>query len=157
MANQDNHNDLQNLPSCAAAFISRVMKKMRYRKKVRRDVQAELVAHFEDELKNCTTDREKEQASLELIAEFGDIKLLALLLRRAQKRCRPLWRTAVARTFQVIGVLLVCFILYTVWFATGKPAPSVDYLEVFNRMSQPELRNDDNAWPCYEKAAGLFV
>src|SRR3990167_5652137 len=88
MANQDSQNDFQHLPPCAAVFIGRVIKKMRYRKKVCQEVQAELVAHFEDGLKDCTTDQEKEQAALKLIADFGDIKLLALLLRRAKKRCR---------------------------------------------------------------------
>ena len=48
-----------NLPACAAEFIKLVIRKMRYRKKVRRDVQAELAAHFEDELKDCATDQEK--------------------------------------------------------------------------------------------------
>ncbi|MBN2271475.1 MAG: hypothetical protein JXN61_12725 [Sedimentisphaerales bacterium] len=157
MANQDKQNNLQHLPPSALVFISRVIRKMRYRKKVRQDVQTELVAHFEDGLKDCTADQEKEQAARKLIAEFGDIKLLALLLRRAKKRCRPLWRTVVARTLQTVGGLLVCLILYTIWFATGKPAPSIDYVEVFNRMNRPELRNDDNAWPDYEKAVGLFV
>ena len=54
---------LNNLPACAADFIKLVIKKMRYRKKVRADVQAELAAHFEDQLKDCTTDEEKLQSN----------------------------------------------------------------------------------------------
>jgi len=53
--------NLEHLPAGAVEFIKRILRKMRYRKKVRQDVQAELAAHFEDELKDCTTDEEKEQ------------------------------------------------------------------------------------------------
>jgi len=38
------------LPVSASEFIERVVKKVRYRKKVRQDVRAELQAHFEDAL-----------------------------------------------------------------------------------------------------------
>ena len=146
----------QNLPTCAVEFIKLVIKKMRYRRKVQRDVQAELAAHFEDELKDCASDEEKEQKAQQLIAEFGDVKLLAVLLRRAKKRCRPLWRTVIARTFQTIGILILCFIVYTAWFLTGKPAISVDYLALLNQMGRPHLRDEDNAWPHYEKAITLY-
>ncbi len=146
-----------NLPACAVEFIRLVIKKMRYRKKVWQDVQVELAAHFEDELKECATDEEKAQKAQQLIAGFGDVKLLAVLLRRAKKRCRPLWRTAVARTFQTIGVLIVCFVIYVVWFLTGKPSITVDYLAILNQMDQAQVRVEDNAWPHYEKAITLFV
>ena len=39
------------LPDCAIAFIDLVARKFRYRKKVRQEVRDELVAHFEDELR----------------------------------------------------------------------------------------------------------
>jgi predicted house-cleaning noncanonical NTP pyrophosphatase (MazG superfamily) len=84
MAKEHKKNDLQNLPACAAEFIRQVLRKMRYRRSVRQDVQAELAAHFEDELKDYATDEEKEQKAQQLIAEFGDVKLLAVLLRRAK-------------------------------------------------------------------------
>ena len=78
------------LPGCAEEYIKLIIKKMRYRRKVRQDVREELTAHFEDELKDCATDEDKEQKARQLIAGFGDVKLLAVLLRRAKKRCRPL-------------------------------------------------------------------
>ncbi len=106
MVRENDKNDLQNLPSCAVEFIKQVLKKMRYRRKVRQDVQEELTAHFEDELKDCETDKGKEQKAKQLIVKFGDVKLLAVLLRRAKKRCRPLWGTVIARTFQTIGVFI---------------------------------------------------
>jgi len=152
-----NETELNKLPVCAAEFIKLVIKKMRYRKKVRQDVQAELTAHFEDELRDCATDEEREQKAKQLIEDFGDAKLLGALLRRAKKRCRPLWRTVVARAFQTIGVLILCLIIYVTWFLTGKPVVSVDYLTLLNQMSKPQVQGEDNAWPRYEKAIALFV
>ncbi len=145
-----------NLPACAAEFIKLVIKKMRYRKKVRADVMAELIAHFEDELKDCKTDTEKEQKAQKLIKDFGDAKLLGILLRRAKKRCRPLWRTVVARTFQTIGVLILCFIVYVVWFLTGKPVITTNYIAELNRMVQPVADESLNAAPLYNEAASIL-
>jgi len=157
MATEDDKKESQNLPPSVVDFLDALVKKMRYRRKVCQEVRAELTAHFEDELRGCTTEQEKEKKARQFITEFGDLKLLAILLRRAKKRCRPLWRTVVARTFQVIGMLLLCFILYAIWFSCGKPTIKVDYVALFNRMNQPQIREQDNAWPHYEKAIGLYV
>jgi len=153
----DRKSDSKSLPACAVEYVQRLLKKMRYRRKVRDDVEAELTAHFEDELKDCKTGEEKEQKARKLLSDFGDLKLLAILLRRAKKRCRPLWRTVIARTFQTIGILIVCFIFYTIWFSFGEPTIRVDYIQLLNRMNQPQVRNQDNAWPHYEKAIKLYV
>ena len=147
--------NLEHLPAGAVKFIKRVLRKMRYRKKVRQDVQVELAAHFEDELKDCTTDEEKEQKAQQLITSFGDMKLLAVLLRRAKKRCRPLWRTIVARTFQAVGVLILCFIVYVVWFLSGKPAITTNYVAELNNMVRPVADESLNAAPLYLKAVDL--
>ena len=96
----DRKSDSKSLPACAVKYVQRLLKKMRSRRKVRNDVETELTAHFEDELKDCKTSEEKEQKARQIVTDFGDLKLLAILLRRAKKRCRPLWRTIVARTFQ---------------------------------------------------------
>lgn len=145
------------LPGCATEFIRQVVRKMRYGRKAAEDVRAELTAHFEDELHGCASDPEREQKAQRLIADFGDIKLLAVLCRRAKKRCRPWWATAMVRTVQGAGVLLVLFVVYTIWFVSGKPAPRVDYVAVLNRMSRPEIAEADNAWPHYEKAFAALV
>lgn len=145
------------LPSTVREYITALVKKMRYRRKVREDVRAEITAHFEDELKDYKNDEEKELKAKQLLSDFGDLKLLAILLRRAKKRCRPLWRTVFARTFQVIGILIVCFIFYTIWFSFGQPTIRVDYVKLLNRMNQPEIREQDNAWPHYQKAIELYV
>jgi len=103
---------LASVPENAGELIKAIIGEMHYRKNVGNDVAAELAAHFEDELKDCATEKEKEQKAQRLIDQFGDVKLLAVLIRRAKKRCRPLWRTMVVRTFQTIGVLILCFIVY---------------------------------------------
>ncbi|MBC8471774.1 MAG: hypothetical protein H8D56_20120 [Planctomycetes bacterium] len=147
--------DLRYLPRCAGEYIKLVIKKMRYRKQVQADVLAELASDFEEELKECTGDEQKQQIARQLIDEFGDVKLLAALLRRAKKRCRPLWRTIVARTFQVIGVLILCFIFYIVWFLTGKPVITTNYVAEFNKIVRPPADESLNAAQLYNKAVDL--
>ncbi len=141
-----------NLPVCAAEFIRLVIRKMRYRKKVRQDVQAELATHFEDELKDCKSDDDKEQKAQKLTEQFGDGKLLAVLLRRAKKRCRPLWRTIVASTLQTIGALVLCFIFYCVYISLGKPTVAVNYVEEAVRLARPTVDESLNAAPLYQSA-----
>ena len=152
----ENIQDIENLPSCVTEFISEVVKKMRYRQKVRLDVQAELEAHFVDELKDCKTDEEKLRKARQLLTEFGDVKTLAILLRRAKNRCRPLWRTMVARSFQALGVLVLCFIFYMLWFISGRPVITTDYLAEFNRIVRPAADESQNAAPLYNEAAKLY-
>ncbi len=145
------------LPACAEEYIKLIVKKMRYRRKVRQDVRAELTAHFEDELKDCATDEDKEQKAKELIAGFGDVKLLAILLRRAKKRCRPLWRTAVVRSFQALGIIILYFFICLIPLFVGRPTVSVNYVDWLNELVKGERNEADNARPFYEKAATLYV
>jgi hypothetical protein len=154
MINKDNKNPFGNLPNCAADYIRLVIKKMRWRKKVRADVQAELIAHFEDALKDCKTDREKEKTAKEIIANFGDAELIATLARRAKKRCRPLWVKAIIKTFQTSGVVISLFIIYLIWFLSGRPKITVNYVEELNRIVRPSDTNDlQNAIFYYSDAA----
>jgi hypothetical protein len=148
--------DFGHLPVNAVAFIRLVVGKMRYRKKVREEVQAELAAHFEDNIGDCASEQEKEQISQQLIADFGDVKVLAVLLRRAKKRCRPLWRIAAVRTFQAIGVLTLCFVAYVVWFLSGKPIISIDYIAELNRIVRVVSDQSLNAAPLYDKAGDMI-
>ena len=145
------------LPACAKEYIQLIVKKMRYRRKVRQDVQAELTAHFEDELKDCATDEDKERKAKELITNFGDVKLLAVLLRRAKKRCRPLWRTAVVRSFQGLGIIILYFIICSVPLLVGRPTISVNYVDWLNELVKSERNEADNARPFYQKAIELYV
>ncbi len=147
---------LESLPRKASDYIMSVGRYMSYRLRVRLEVMNELAGHFDNELKNCTTDEEKEQKAQKLIEQFGDAKLLGILLRRAKKRCRPLWRTVVARTFQTIGVLILCLIIYLVWFFTGKPVITTNYIAELNRIVRPTADESLNAAPLYNKAAEIY-
>lgn len=143
-----------NLPSCAADYIRDVIKKMRWQKKVRGDVQAELIGHFEDALKDCKNDMEREKTAKELISDFGNAKVIATLARRAKKRCRPLWQKTLIRTFQTIGIIIVLFVLYVSWFISGRPKITVNYTAELNRIVRPSDANDSqNAAFYYIEAA----
>ena len=147
---------LENLPATAADFLKLIIKKMKYRKKVRAEVLTELAAHFEDELKDCTNDNERNQKTKELIEEFGDAKLLSILLRRAKKRCRPLWRTIVARTFQTIGILFLSLILYSLYILSGQPNISTDYAKETLNLARPVADESLNAANLYQKAIDAY-
>jgi len=145
------------LPVCAEQFITAVVRKMGYRKRVRQEVREELTAHFEDELRDVTDAAEREKSAKRLIQEFGDAGLLAILCRRAKKRCRPLWVRAFVRTMQIVGVFLLVFIPYTIWFVRGKANPTIDYLPQLNALHRPSGPIEDNAWPYYERALRLVI
>lgn len=144
------------LPKVALDFIESVVKKVRYRKKIRQEVREELTDHFYMAFKDCKTEQEKVQTAEEIISEFGDVRMLAGLIRRGKKRCRPLWRTVVVRTFQTIGISILCMILYSVWFISGKPNVETDYVVALSKHLMPEADDDNNAWANYKKAAELY-
>jgi hypothetical protein len=145
------------LPSCVTEFVRTVTKKMRYRRKVRQDVQAELTAHFEDELRDVTDAAEREKRAERLIEGFGDAGLLAVLCRRAKKRCRPLWAKALLRGIQVAGVFLLYLFVCTVPLFVGKPTVRVDYADWLTKRWRPAQPGVENAKTYYEQAASLYV
>ncbi len=140
------------LPAEIRGMVKTIMMAMRYRRKVRGEVMAELAGHFEDALKECGSEEEREKKARELTEEFGDAKLLGVLCRRAKKRCRPLWRTIIMRWFQAVGILLVCLVIYVVWFMSGTPAISTNYIEEFNETVRPAADESLNAAPLYAEA-----
>ena len=146
-----------NLPAVVTTYIDAIIKKMRYRKSVRAEVRQELTDHFADALADCTTEQEKQERANALIEQFGDAKLLGILLRRAKKRCRPLWRTMVVRMFQAVGILFVLLTAYVGWIMTGKPVVTTNYLEVLNQQVRPVVDESLNAWPYYKQAAEKYV
>jgi len=75
---------LASVPENAGELIKSIIRQMRYRKEVRQEVMAELAAHFEDELRDCKTNEERDKKAQKLIEDFGDVKLLGVLLRRAK-------------------------------------------------------------------------
>jgi len=149
--------DLRNLPGSAVEYIDCVIKKMHYRRKVREEVRAELSAHFEDELKDCKTDEQREQKARQLIAQFGDTKLLAVLLRRAKKRCRPLWRKILVRSFQAVGVVILYILICFAPLVLGRPNVSVNYADWLNEQGRAGRAESENAYPYYDKAVAASV
>jgi hypothetical protein len=153
MENEPNRNAGGNLPVCVTEFIRRVAKKMRYRRKVREDVQAELTAHFEDELRDMTDPAEKEQRAKRLIEEFGDAGLLAILCRRAKKRCRPLWAKVAVRSVQAVGIVVLYCLLCSLRLFVGSPSLKVDYLAWLTDRTRGGREESLNAKPYFDKAA----
>ncbi|MFA6133815.1 MAG: hypothetical protein WC869_07365 [Phycisphaerae bacterium] len=150
-------NPYAGLPEVAAEYIRRVIRKMGYSRSARLEVRRELVDHFDDALRSCRDDGERAARAVELIAEFGEPRLLAVLIRRGKKRCRPAWKTAIVRSFQAVGVLLLCMILYVAWFFTGRPTITTDYVAQLNELAHPKVPDSENAWPHYQRAIELFV
>ncbi len=144
------------LPPCAAEFIRRVGRRMWYRRRTRREVQAELTAHFEDALRKCATPQEKERQAQELIAGFGDIKLLATLCHRAKKRCRPLWVKILLRSGQGLGIAIVYYVLCMLPVLLGRPTIRVNYAAWMSDHWRP-AQGVENAKVYYDQAATLYV
>lgn len=157
MEKQNETNRLNRLPACAAEYIRTVIKKMRYRRKIRRDVMAELTSHFEDEIKDLTSDEQKLQKSRPIIAGFGDARLLAVLLRRAKKRCRPLWRKVVVRSFQGVGVVVLYILICFAPLLVGRPNISINYADWLTDHSRAGRPESQNAYLYYDKAVAAVV
>lgn len=148
---------IEHLPVSVSELINSIMDAMKYRRSVRAEVRQELADHFADALADCKDENERNALAQTIIEDFGDAKLLGVLLRRAKKRCRPLWRTMVVRTFQAVGIIVVLLIAYIGWFLSGKPVITTNYLDVMNRQVRPVADDSQNAWPYYREAAEKFI
>ena len=146
-----------NLPACVSEYIYEVVKRMRYRRRVRRDVRQELTDHFLDALREFPDPAGREQQAQALITQFGSAKLLARLIRRGKKRCRPLWQKTLIRTAQAAALLIVLLIAYTISFITAEPTIRIDYIARANELVHPKLPESQNAWSHFLKAAELYV
>ncbi len=144
MAMQENPSEI---PLVAQDYIDSVVKKMRYRKKVRAEVRAELEAHFEDALADCHDPKERQNLAEELIAGFGDIHILAKLIRRAKKRCRPLWAKVLVRTAQVAGLFVLYTLLCISRLYIGSSTIKVDTIARLNEQLQAGHDESTNAFP----------
>jgi hypothetical protein len=145
----------QNLPGCAEAFIEQVIRKMRYRRKVRQEVRRELTDHFLDALADLKDAAETDRITAEHVAAFGDPAILGRLLRRAKKRCRPLAVRVMVRTMQAAAVLLFCIVARVAYLNTGTPVIRVDYVAWMNEQVRAGRDEDLNARAYYEKAVQL--
>lgn len=139
------------LPACVTDSIRAVVKRMHYKPSVRAEVRQELLDHFSDTLADCPP-QQRDQRATQLLADFGDPKLLGTLIRRAKKRARPLRRKVLIRVFQVFAGLFVLLSAYVLWIATGQPTFRIDYVAQLNRMNQASTDESLNAWPDYDQA-----
>ena len=155
MDKSDRDKPVDLLPDRAVQFINLVARKFRYRKKVRQEVLDELVTHFEDELRGCTSEQDRDQKAQQLIAEFGDPGLLAVLMRRAKKRCRPLWAKVLIHSFQAIGILLLYLVICALPLRIGRPTIRVNYLDWINDLVRDNKDESLNAKPYLDKAVQL--
>ncbi len=144
---------MMELPGPVRDFIEEVVKRVRYRKKVREDVRNELSAHFEDALRDCPDGQSREEVSKGVIENFGDPKLVAKLIRRGKKRCRPLWVKVMLRTLATLGVILGFVIFRVLTLSIGSPGELVDYSQVLTEKVRQGRDESLNAWHDYKAAA----
>ncbi len=147
----------EGLPTIAGDYIRLVVRKVRYSRKVRNDVQAELINHFQEALRDCENDSERETIATAVISQFGDAKLLGKLIRRGKKRCRPLWKKAIIRSFQTVFGLIGLYVLYSLWLMTGTPTIDTDYMARFRDHQKAAAPSHLNAWQDYTQAMKLLV
>jgi hypothetical protein len=145
------------LPQCGADYINLMAKKVRYRRKVRAEVREELTSHFTDALHGVTDEQQRIEKAMSLIKEFGDPKMLAKLIRRGKKRCRPLWLRAFIRTCQVFGVIILLIIIRLASLSVGTPGHAIDHYAKLTELGRGELDNSQNAQPVLDKAASVMV
>ncbi len=149
--------DMQSTPDIVRETVDLVIRKMRYRKKVRADVHAELEAHFEDALADCRTPQEQQALAEALIKEFGDAKVLAVLIRRAKKRCRPVWAKVLIRTSQVAGLCALYVLLCLSRLMIGSPTIKVNTIAQLNQAVKQGHDDRLNALPDIEKVIALLT
>ena len=148
--------DQKELPEVVQQYIERLARKVSNRH-MRRDVASELSNHFADALADTPDGPGREKLAASLISDFGDTKLLAKLIRRAKRRCYPMWLRVVGYTCRTIIIIFLISFAYTTWFLRGKPTVSVDYVEKFNQAIRPIADESLNAAPHYFKAVELYV
>ena len=143
------------LPVCVVQYVDAVVGKMRGRRRVRREVQRELTDHFVDALRECSSDADRHSRAEHVIEGFGDPRVLARLIRRGKKRCRPTWFKAIIRTAQIVGVLILLIAARIGYLASGSPTISVDYVEWLNNHVRDGHDESLNAEPLLDQAVQL--
>lgn len=139
---------LAELPAPLRAVIATVCKRARLWKHERADVESELAAHFHDGLAQGA-------APEKLLADFGDPKAAAKLIRRGKLRNRPLWWRAQYRIGQAITWLLVLVVvlagIHTLRFYSGAPTLKLRPIDEINRDALA-VSESSRAWPLYREA-----
>jgi hypothetical protein len=145
------------IPKVARDYIGLVVRKVGYRSRIRAEVRQELEGYFHDALGSIADKQERLDRAAAIVKDFGDARVLAKLIRRGKKRCRPLWLKALIRCVQAVGIAIIVFIAYIGWMFTGRPYISVDYVAELNKMVKPTADESLNGEPYYGKAASLLT
>ena len=132
------------LPEAVCDRVLDTVKRTRLMRCEKAGIAGDLVAHFADGIEGGASPDE-------MLSDFGDVRTAAKLMRRAKLRCRAWPRRAMRRTGQALGVLLVVYAVAAVYYATGRPKVSVDYLARMNAEALA-LPEKDRAWPVYRQA-----
>jgi hypothetical protein len=71
---------------------------------------------------------------------------------------QSLWKKRFVQCFKIVGLFVICFGLYILWFVHGEPSIDTDYVSQLNQINRPKnYKQEDNAWPHYKKSIELFV
>ena len=130
---------------------------MRYRRRIRTEVRQELTDHFTDALAQCENESHRNDLAQELINKFRDARLLAKLIRRGKKRCRPLWKKMMIRASRIFGCLILSVILRGAYIGLGQPTEQINYLEWLTEQSRQGRDESQNAHPEIVKAIEVFA
>ena len=136
------------LPADAQSVITDVVRRTGLWRSEKADVTRELIAHFADgQAAGVPVDT--------IVADFGDARAAATLIRRAKQRQRSWVWTARRWFYRGVGALAVGYVVVTVRYYTGAPTPMVDYVADMNKrvLAVPE---SDRAWPLYVAAHKLL-
>ena len=80
----------EGLPGRVREYIGELVRRVRYRRRVRGEVRRELTDHFVDALGDCESEEDRKELGEKLVAEFGEAKVLAKLGRKYPQGCSKL-------------------------------------------------------------------
>lgn len=150
--------DAEALPAPIASLILRTVRRTRLWRLEKVDVAKELIAHFRDGLtahQSANAGAPAPATSQQLIADFGEERQAARLIRRAKRRNRPFVWHASRRLAQGFGAILLALVVGYAYLAarywTGEPKIAHDYLADLNAKALAVPR-DQAAWPVYRDA-----
>lgn len=131
------------IPNEAKKLIHQTIKNSRLLQFEKVEVTRELLDHFIDGLdvgKTCN----------ELIAEFGDPKTTAKLIRLSKTRNRPMLLKFAQVFGGFIALTAVTYLLILAYHQSAQAKVSTDYLPQLNALIN-DVPEEDRAWPIYRE------
>ncbi len=137
------------LSADVASLVTRVVRRTRLWRLEKAAVADELIAHFADAIAAGAL-------PADAVADFGDERAAAELIRRAKRRGRPivwhLWIWACRATAGAMVVALLAHGVLAVLYVTGRPTPVVDYAAELTAPARA-VPVGQRAWPLWVAAA----